>query len=378
VFGAYCLAGMGGRLRTWGLVVVFNAAGICVALGVSTEWFIARKRQTTLVYDVNPEYRQDLVPGQRQVRGSVEYSIGAHGLRGEPPAMPKPSSERRVVVLGGSSVFDFAVAPSWPERVEALLRAGGHADVRVVNAGVPGFSTREVLPFFERRIRPYSPDVAVLYAGWNDAKVMRASVDVLSLPTYPSKPPAHLDPYAFLRAPRPMRNLYALPIMFEKVRERLSVAGPSVAVVETFDGTLNDVPAMETKTPTTASAWADTPGVRYFAANVCAFIERARASGAVPVVVAEATLVTPTLPAAERRRVVYSYVGLEHDSLVALNDAMVRVARECATSKDALFIDPRPEVSGVSEYFLDHVHLSDAGSAALSKVVAEALGPVVR
>lgn len=365
--------------RGWeiGRVVAFNVGATLVVFFVATEWFIARKRQTTLVYDANAAYRHELVPGQRQIRGAVEYSIGAHGLRGVPPVMPKPADELRIVVMGGSSVFDFAVAPSWPERVEARLDSAGHRAVRVVNAGVPGFSTREVLPFFEQKVRAYSPDVLVLYSGWNDAKIMRASISSLSLPEYPSALPEHLDPYAFLRAPRPLRNYYALPVMFEKVRERLGAAGaPEVAVVETSDHA--SVPSMATKTPTTAARWAATPGVEYYRQNVCRFVALARESGAVPVIVAEATLVSPSLPEAERRRVVYSFVSLDHASLVALNEAMADAARACAEASSVPFVDPRPRMNGVSSYFLDHVHLSEAGSEVLGEIVAEALGSRLR
>jgi lysophospholipase L1-like esterase len=350
------------------VLVLTNGAALLIALFLGTEWFIARKARTTLIYQPNADFRQELAPNQSLRRDGAAYRIGPHGLRGEPPAMPKPPGTERIAVVGGSSVFDHAVSSSWPERLQVDLRHKGMDSVEVMNAGVPGFSTREVIPFFERRVRRFEPDVVLLYAGWNDAKVMRASIDKLSLSPYPPIDGGR-DPYAFLRAPRPLRNWYALPLMFEKLELRFATRvvenGPSAPARASA--------SLAPSPPTTAEGWMTTAGVAYWRSNLRRFIQAVRDARARPVLVAEATLVTADLPEIERRRVVYDYVEIDHPALVALNEAMVAVERAVAVEEHVDFIDPRASRNGRPEYFLDHVHLTEQGSAALAEALADRL-----
>lgn len=358
----------GTRGRT-SLAIAINAGALVLAIFIATEWFIARKARTTLLYEPNAAFRQELAPNQHLQREGASYIIGAHGMRGEPPRVPRPAETTRVMIAGGSSVFDYAVEPSWPERIEGALRKNGLAQVEVLNAGVPGFSTREVIPFFEQRIAKLEPSVVALYAGWNDAKIMRASLEKLTLEPYPSSID---DPYLFLRAPRPLRNFYALPVMFEKLRLRASA--PPIAVEE---GVIASAGAERPSPPRTIEAWRSTPGLQYWRENLHRFVRAVRAANATPIFIAETTLVTATLADADRKRVVYAYVDLDHDALVALNEALVSVMAEVAQEEQIDFLDPRPELNGRSELFIDHVHLTERGSAALAETLAPALEKII-
>lgn len=342
-----------------------------MALFAASEWFIARKAATTLLYAPNPHYRQDLLPNQVYRRDGFEYRVGPHGLRGDPPVMPKPRGVLRVAVMGGSSVFDFRVGRSWPERVQDILRAEGLGRVEVFNAGIPGFSTREVLPFYARKVAAFEPDVVLLYAGWNDVKYMRASREALTLPEYPRPRPGARDPYAFLTAPRPARNWYALQLLLQKLELRAGFVAEDTAAPAAAPA------AAPTSTSTRAEDWARTPGVRYYAENVAAFIAAVRARGAKPVVVAEATLHAPGLPAAAQRRIAYHYVGLSPEGLLAVTEAMVAASRAATEAAGAPWLDPRQGVTGVPARFYDHVHLTEAGSQAVAEAVAAQLRPLL-
>jgi len=341
-----------------------------VALFAVSEWFIARKAATTLLYAPNDHYRQDLLPNQVYARDGYVNRIGPHGLRGDEPVLPKPEGVIRIAVMGGSSVFDIRSDVGWPRRLQDILRNRGLGQVEVFNAGIPGFSTREVLPFYERKVAAYQPDVVLLYVGWNDLKYMRGSQEELTLPPWPRLKPGARDPYAFLTAPRPARNWYALQLLLQKLELRAgfmaeNTAAPSGAAVA-------PVP-----TSTRAEDWAATPGVRYYAGNITAFIEAVRAHGARPVVVAEATLHWPGLPAAEHKRIAYHFVGLSHPSLMAVTEAMVAAERAATEAAGAPWLDPRPGVSGVPANFYDHVHLTPAGSRAVAEAVAGQLLPLL-
>ncbi len=94
-------------------------------------------------------------------------SINRYGLRGPLPQMPKPPGRTRIVCLGGSSTFGFVgEGQDYPSRLKALLAARGDFDV--LNAGRPGSTTWSDLRYLRDRLLPLSPDVLLVYEGFND------------------------------------------------------------------------------------------------------------------------------------------------------------------------------------------------------------------
>lgn len=99
------------------------------------------------------------------------YEIGSDGFRG--PAFPirKPAGETRLVALGNSITFGLGVSEgaTFPHQLERRLSAG-HAPhrYRVINAGVPAYTSLQALLVLERRVVPLDPDLVVATVGWND------------------------------------------------------------------------------------------------------------------------------------------------------------------------------------------------------------------
>ncbi|HYE93790.1 MAG TPA: GDSL-type esterase/lipase family protein [Terriglobales bacterium] len=105
------------------------------------------------------------------LRRHYAESVGLNrwGYRG-PVAAPKQPGERRAVMLGGSTVFGYGVAPgeSIPAQLERRLRGDGGA-VSVVNLGY----VREGAWSFAPTLADYAGldyDVVVLYEGYNDLR----------------------------------------------------------------------------------------------------------------------------------------------------------------------------------------------------------------
>lgn len=352
------------KFMRFGLLLFINIGALVVALFGVSEWFIDRKARTTLLYEPNSQYRQDLLPNQTYTRDGFSYEIGPHGMRGLEPVMPKPMG-LRIAVMGGSSVFDFRVARSWPERTQDVLRASG-IQAEVFNAGIPGFSTREMQPFYSKKVRPYAPDLVLFYGGWNDIKYMKAFVNKAEVQPYPVRRPNAPDPYAFLRAPRPFRNYYALQIFAQKMQIRAGFVAENT-------GAEAKVAAPVVQVETASVSWAKTAGMTYFEENLERFIQEVQNTGAEPMLVAEAVLFSPDLPAEDRKRINYKLVGLKHDELIRVADTMAETMKAVAQDQGIVFLDPRPDMNGRPEYFIDHVHLSEAGSHALAKIIAERL-----
>ena len=97
--------------------------------------------------------------------------VNALGFRGEEVPRAKPDGELRVVCMGGSTTFgggltDFREA--YPAQLEAELHRRGHDSVRVVNAGVSGYTSWETLASYMVRVSDLEPDLVIVYHGVND------------------------------------------------------------------------------------------------------------------------------------------------------------------------------------------------------------------
>lgn len=93
----------------------------------------------------------------------VFIRINADGFRG--PEIDRSRWHRRIVAIGDSCTFGTIEASSYPRVVERALRERGDEDVEVVNAGVEGYSPRDVLYQIDR-YKALRPSIVTIYIGW--------------------------------------------------------------------------------------------------------------------------------------------------------------------------------------------------------------------
>jgi lysophospholipase L1-like esterase len=76
------------------------------------------------------------------------------------------------VALGGSSTYDVRIednAETFTAQLEKLLKEDyGYQNVQVINAGVPGYNSWEILINLEFRVLDLDPDLVIIYEGTND------------------------------------------------------------------------------------------------------------------------------------------------------------------------------------------------------------------
>jgi lysophospholipase L1-like esterase len=92
------------------------------------------------------------------------------GFRGSEIAVPKPPGVFRIVALGGSTTYGDHIAKwedAYPAQLERVLRER-QRQVEVINAGVPGYSSWEMLISLEFQILDLQPDLLLVYEGIND------------------------------------------------------------------------------------------------------------------------------------------------------------------------------------------------------------------
>ena len=120
-----------------------------------------------LSFCLRPSYRTP--PGNPQ-----QCSHNSLGFRGKETTWEKPAGVFRIVTMGGSSVYGQSESSDeavWSARLEKILaeqRPGAH--IEVINAGVPGYTSYEMLIELELEVMDLHPDLLVLYEAVNDMR----------------------------------------------------------------------------------------------------------------------------------------------------------------------------------------------------------------
>lgn len=124
-------------------------------------------------------YMKDLVPDEELIfrhrpgltatYAGVEVRINEIGLRERPLPM-KSADERRVLVLGDSVTFGWAVRveDTFCRRLETQLAANLGCKIQTINSGVCGYNTDQEWAFLRRYGDTLCPDVVVLVYVDND------------------------------------------------------------------------------------------------------------------------------------------------------------------------------------------------------------------
>ena len=98
--------------------------------------------------------------------GLVSINAAGFHQRQEVPIARTPN-RLRVVCLGESTTFGNHVDSNYPSFLRTIL-ADYATPAEVINAGVPGWVSDQVALRAEHQLAAYSPDVVILYVGWND------------------------------------------------------------------------------------------------------------------------------------------------------------------------------------------------------------------
>lgn len=113
-----------------------------------------------LVYYPTPNYQKGLT------------SHNSLGYRNDEFSLEKPDGVYRIVALGGSSTYDVSIKDNdltFTAQLEKLLEEEyGYENVQVINAGVPGYNSWEMLGNLEFRVLDLDPDLVIIYEGTND------------------------------------------------------------------------------------------------------------------------------------------------------------------------------------------------------------------
>lgn len=120
------------------------------------------------------------------------------GMRGPDLPRDKPAGERRVLLVGDSTVFGVLVADAdiFARRAEVALQ-GVDPAIRVLNGAAPGWSSWQARRALEERLGELEPDLLVIATLWSDAQGAREPDAVRFTPISPLLARSHA--YVLLR-----------------------------------------------------------------------------------------------------------------------------------------------------------------------------------
>ena len=315
-----------------------------------------------LRYAESPVSRHALAAAPLDVRisGGHHYHINSKGYRGEEFAWQKDPEALRVLVYGGSSVFDIYQdeGSDWPARVEGELAERGIA-AEVINAGIPGLASLDSVGLLLAEGYRLDPDYVLFSHAWNDLKYFRDATPVLR-----QARPLRLRESLLRPQGRVDGALAAGSHLYRHLRIRFLRWDRELGA----EGRLPPGPLRDSFAP---------EQVEQFGLAVATFVDLVRNIGAVPVLVTQPILAAPDNGDDEHEKIHYQLVGLEHGALVAAHAAADRAVREVARAKQVALIDASARMTGVASCFADGAHLSDEGSATLGALVGRELAALI-
>ena len=314
---------------------------------------------------------------------AVNYHINSLGYRGAEFTPDKPAGTLRIIIYGGSQVFNLQAGrgEDWPHLVGERLRQQGLEQVEVINAGIPGNASYDSFGRLFAEGHLFRPDIIVLDNLWNDIKRFHENRPLLrtARPAQPWK-----DPRLYYRFPGDryltehlqlygrLRYLLGNWLVGGALERRASTPTQSAAT------TAGGIAA--TKDPAAkAPHWqfADN-ALRQYQLNLQMFVELARSIDAQAVLMLQPRLASPSNGVAERAKINYSYVAMQPAELLAAFAAGDAITRNVAATTATPLLDFSTSLNGRQEYFADHVHLKADGNRKLADLMAGQLVPLVR
>jgi len=311
--------------------------------------------------------RHRLKPTIEGQKAHESFYINEAGFRGPSFSIPKPEGLTRIIIIGGSAVFDKPAEDKykrddWPHLAEQFLKKLGYGQVEVINAGIPAHASFDSLGRLYSQIWMYEPDFVLLYNAWNDIKYFRKLT--------PHAPLISLyGPYDDKR--NPFMNyqglwdrLFSFSQLYVKVRSRYYKWKKLFGK----EGIIEAGEFQDTYSPY---------GPQQYRLNVELFVDACRNIGATPILLTQATLVTTDNSREERERIVYKYPKLSHSALVRAYEETYQIIQSVGKEKGALVLDLASQFNGQTDLFKDHVHTTKKGSEQIASAVARFLGKLL-
>lgn len=292
---------------------------------------------------------------------SKEKTANSYGFISTPElTLEKPEGTIRIVFLGGSSTVGLPTlkdSDTWPWQTIEMIRDKISKPVEFINAGVGGYSSFESYCRLWSRIRHFSPDIVMVYHGWNEMYYFNKADDILSWRTQKD------GSWSISKTHKPVA-IFAPHWVDPFIKWSQFLSRIRVIFAHANEGELG----VTSDTPLKKDF--NHKGIPIWRTNLKLLRETSSVLGAKLFVAKQATLIVPGLSSEDRERCLYYFHGFDHDAHVRAFSEIYKVINE-EISKDSV-IDLTP-LSGRSEVFVDHIHLTPAGCRKIASVVSKTL-----
>lgn len=292
-------------------------------------------------------------------KGEIKSKIRS-GYRSEYPLSLKEKGKKVIFVLGGSFVYDIYadLGESWPELVEKNL----NGKYNVINAGVPGHRTFDAIGKIIGEIHLYKPDYIILCNAWNDIKYfpMLSLPDSTLLRMYPGITKySHGNRINFIIGFFERFQLFLfIKSFFNEGASSLGLEGKTTNIV--LGNSISDY------------------AIEQYKINLQIFIETCRTIGSIPILMTQPRLPSKDNSEADKNKINYKYVKLNHDTLVDAFNKCDSIIFELANSHGVDIIDASKYFTGKPELFTDAVHTTKLGSELIAEKTSHLLNIIFR
>lgn len=286
--------------------------------------------------------------------GGKHCHINAKGYRGKEFDAQKPTGTYRIIIYGGSQVFDMVadVDQHWSYLTQLKLHEQGYTNVEVINAGIPGLTAMDSVGRLLGEGHLFQPNCVIICNAWNDIKHFNKTESWIRHYT------PHID-YKDFRVDYYSdvdQLLCEFSQLYERLRSRYFYFKLNVGLEGAIPDKQDEIQEMKTA------------ALAHYKLAIETFVDTARNINAVPVLMTQARLVAPENTPAEREKIYYEYQPFEHDTLVSAFVKTDEMIKEIAQEKSVDLIDASSALTGKNELFQDHVHTTVEGSKQLAEL----------
>lgn len=313
----------------------------------------------SVYFSGSDDFRFELEEGFENI---VKWQINSEGYRGPEFSLEKPAGTVRILIYGGSFVFDIRTQGEmdWPRQVERILNQAG-LNVEVINAGIPGHMSFDSLGRFFTEGHVFDPDYAIICNKWNDLKVLTSDKPLSRQigPMGSGLDPRHSFQGSFDRWMCGTSQLYCR-VRNWYYEKRLPPDEETI------------LPAGEYTSAVTDEA------LRQYRLHFEMFVAAAKHLGITPILMTQPLLAARDNTTEEKSIIEYEKVRLNHERLCEASQRADDTVRQVACANEVTLIDASAShLSGDADYFTDQVHLTREGSAEFAGYVAAELQKIV-
>lgn len=284
--------------------------------------------------------------------------INSLGYRGGEFQAEKPPGVERIIIYGGSQVFDMNVGGlnDWPHRLQKLLQDPEGRKIEVINGGVLGNISWEATAWLLGEGHRFDPNLVVLCNEWNELTYLSSEEALVR----------HFGP--FDRRDNP--QLYSVNRL-DRVLSRTSCLYRGLRYK--FLRWKMGLGAEGSRRAQGAPPKLEESAIEQYRLNVGEFIDLCRRIGAEPVLMLQPRLPVPNALPEARKKINYEVHHLSHRRLCEAFERMDRVLQDLAREDGVRLLSTGAELSGRPEFFEDHIHFNDDGSRRIAALLAKEL-----